>query len=297
MKNLQKYWASVKSFVFYNDHLTAAQPEEFGSRIIVEKNDGLTVHLYFADRSVIASNVGDEEYLINYDVRPNVSGYKFFDGRYVPHPNGDVKITGFFPNYQVAGLFIPVHIGPHLYFYPEPQEDIIYLAKTGQLRAPEVHVRRQCLTCQRDIPKSLGPRARFCSVECGLVTRDMAKRKRAASAVARQFTLPKIKPVRKCQKCGNPTPKSLGARSRFCSVECGLVTREVLATPSLFKCEACGSMFSRHGRQRFCSEECKPIKESKKHPCEHCGKPFTRYGRQRFCSEECKLRNKLDALR
>ncbi|AFH19781.1 hypothetical protein F406_gp034 [Agrobacterium phage 7-7-1] len=266
MEESIKYWQSVESFTFRGDHLMSAQDVEFGSRIICERNDGRTFHFYFGDRSFVASNIGDMDVLINYDVRPNISGYNFVDGRYVPHPNGDVKIEGDYPNYHIAGLFIPVHIGPHLYFYPERQEDIIYLAKSGQLLAPSIHVRRQCITCRRDIPKSVGPRAQYCSVECGLVTRDMLRRKQAARAEVMKFKLPEIKPVRRCLKCDGPMPKGSAGRARYCSVECGLVTAAM---------------------QR----------ETKQHPCEHCGKPFTRFGRQRFCSEICKVEEKLKCLK
>ena len=266
MDDTIEHWKAVRSFAFLNDHMMVAQPEEFGSRIICERNDGRTFHFYFGDRSFIASNIGDRQYLITYDVRPNLGGYNLVNGRYVPSPDGDVQIEGFFPNYRIAGIFIPVYIGPHLYFYTEPQDDIINLAKTGQLRAPTVHIVRQCLTCRREIPKAIGPRAKYCSIECGLVTRDMQRRQRAARAETRKFELPKLTPVRKCKTCDGVIPKELGGRVRYCSVECGLMTREMQ-------------------------------KQGKQSPCDYCAKPFKRYGRQRFCSEECKLRSKLDALR
>jgi predicted nucleic acid-binding Zn ribbon protein len=276
--------------------LMFAQPEEFGSKLFADKNDGLTLHFHDNERSWIASNVGDMELLVRYDVRPSAGHYKFVDGRYIPHPSGDVKIEGYYPNYRIAGLFIPVYIGPHLYFYPEPQQDIIKLANSGKLRELDVFTVRRCLTCEREIPRHLGPRAKYCSVECGLVTRDMLRKQRAANAQVRKFSLPKVRPIRKCEKCDAVIPKSAGPRARFCSVECGLVTRNMLAAGKKYICEACGTPFTRYGRQRFCSEECKPM-EKKIHHCDYCGKGFSRYGRQRFCSEECKLRSKLDALR
>lgn len=265
MEDTIKFWKSVTNFAFLNDHMMFEQLPNVESKVIVERNDGRTIHFYYANRSWIASNVGSMEWIINYDVRPHVGGYKFINGRYVPHPKGDVTIEGYYPNYRIAGLFIPVYIGPHLHFYTEPQDDISDLAQSGQLRAPDVHVTRGCLKCGAEIPKSLGPRAQYCSVACGLVTREMLQLRKFARQEEKRFKVPDVKPVRRCQKCNGPIPKNLGARARFCSVECGLVTREMLS-------------------------------QGKKHPCDYCGKPFTRYGRQRFCSEECKLRSKLDAL-
>jgi predicted nucleic acid-binding Zn ribbon protein len=251
------YWKAAKGFSYKGDHLMTAIDEKFGSKIVCEKNDGRTLHFYYQNHSHISSNVGSTEVLINYDVRPNITGYKFADGRYVPHPRGDVKIEGYYPNYRVAGLYIPVYLGPHLYFYPEPQEDIIDLAMQGKLRAPNIHVRRQCLTCDRDIPMHNGPRAKYCSVECGLVTRDMLRRQKAANIEAKRFRLPEIKTPRKCKKCGGAIPDGVHGRAIYCSVECGLMTRDMQNEKRKYPCDYCGTLFSRFGRQRFCSEPCK----------------------------------------
>lgn len=239
------------------DHLMFAQPEEYGSKLRADRNDGVTLHFHDSDRSWIASNYGSTDYLVRYDLRPAVGRYKFVDGKYVPHSKGDVKIEGYYPNYRIAGLFIPVYIGPHLYFYTEPQADIFELAKSGKLRALDVFTIRTCLTCDREIPKSVGPRANYCSVECGLVTREQLRRDRAARQEVKRFELPKIKVVRKCQKCDAPMPKDAGPRARFCSAECGLVTRSMMAEGKKHHCDYCGTLFTRHGRQRFCSKACK----------------------------------------
>lgn len=257
MEESIKYWKSVKSFFFRGEHLLSAQDETLDSKLRPSKNDGRTLQFYFDDRTFIASNIGETDVIIKYDVRPSAGKYRFYDGRYIPHVDGDITIEGYYPNYRIAGLFIPVYIGPHLYFYPQPQDDILHLAKTGKLKAPTTPIKRQCLTCEREIPSHLGPRAKYCSVECGLVTRDMLRRQKAANYEARRFTLPKITPIRKCKKCGGDMPKELNGRFKYCSVECGLMTRDMSPQPKNYPCDYCGNLFARKGPQRFCSESCK----------------------------------------
>lgn len=71
---------------------------------------------------------------------------------------------------------------------------------------------------------------------------------------------------------------------------------------ALDKCVRCGSAYVRtHGRQRYCSADCKRLADGESRTdryrvrpftCRRCGRQFTRDGssaRQVYCSDECRL--------
>ena len=67
----------------------------------------------------------------------------------------------------------------------------------------------------------------------------------------------------------------------------------------MIPCRICGKLFDPHGRQLYCSNECRKEairmqtrernKEYENYKiCKLCGKLFNGYGNQKYCSEECK---------
>ena len=72
----------------------------------------------------------------------------------------------------------------------------------------------------------------------------------------------------------------------------------------MIPCRICGTLFEPHGKQLYCSDECRKEairvrarqrnKEYENYKiCKLCGKPFKAYGNQQYCSEECKQEARL----
>ena len=72
-----------------------------------------------------------------------------------------------------------------------------------------------------------------------------------------------------------------------------------MTTQKLIPCRICGKLFDPHGKQLYCSNECRKEairaqarqrnREYESYKiCRLCGKQFKGYGNQKYCSEECK---------